>query len=112
MKTSPIVDDLLDLFPDEVLITPGTRNSFGEFNATGPAVIRKAHVFGQIRQTRSQWDGLMKTTTITAILAGDFSTLVSARFTLPSRFVPNQPIAVAVAKHTDDNGPHHETVYF
>jgi hypothetical protein len=90
-----IVSDLIDLFPDTVTVEVLAFDSFGAVTGVSSLNIRKAHVYGKIRQVRTA-DGRLVTSTVTAILAGAFGTTVKDRFTLPSRFVPNQPEALAV----------------
>ena len=106
-----IVDDMLDMFPDTVLVqTPGTPDGFGA-DTPGTAVPRSAHVYDRIRQVVGQ-DGQMRQSSVTAVFAGAFDLTVNHVYTLPVRFVPRQPKALVVAKRTDENGAHHETVYF
>jgi len=45
-------------------------------------------------------------------VAGVPGATVNDRFTLPARFSPLQPLPLAVEHVPDENGPHHEVVYF
>ena len=41
-----------------------------------------------------------------------FNVTADDRYTLPSRFDPQQPKAINIDHETDENGPHHEVVMF
>jgi len=111
---APIVPDLLDLFPDVVVIEHRlTTAGFGvETYASGVDVVSApARIVGQVTEVRGP-DGQLVRSTQHAVLAGVFDITVLDRFTLPSRFPIVRPRAVAIRLSTDENGPHHETVYF
>ena len=107
----PIVDDLADLFTDTVTVEPVVgADGFGD-TTYGPGVTRAARVSGKIMTVRDQ-GGQETVSTVQVTLAGAFGVTVKDRFTLPARFVPTQPLPIAVKEASDENGPHHETVYF
>lgn len=112
---APIVPALLDMFPDTVQVRTWTgQNSFGVATyaqAPGAGVARTAQVSGRVRQVRTS-DGRLVTSTVTVIFAGQFGLTVKDEYTLPVRFSPQKPEALAVDHGTDENGSHHETVYF
>jgi hypothetical protein len=104
-----IVDDLLDLMPDEIVVTPLTRTGSGKETA-GTPVPFPAHVSGRIQLVKDP-DGKIVKSSVQAIVAATGLSLTS-RFTLPARFTPREPLALAIDRATDENGAHHETVYF
>jgi uncharacterized protein YfcZ (UPF0381/DUF406 family) len=111
--TAPIVDDLSDLFPHTVMVTPGTRTGDGTFVPSGPAVGRRARVSGRIRRVTSVLDGQERVSSVECIFAGAFDLTADLhKYLLPAEFVPREPLPIAVEKTPDENGPHHETVYF
>ena len=116
----PIISELLDMFADTVTIEPYLgENRFGKANY-GPAFECRAKVTGRTK-TAIDSDGNERVTNCQVILAGAFGVTVQDRFTLPVRFSLNpqaaniedrQPRAIAVDQESDENGPHHETIYF
>jgi hypothetical protein len=119
-----LVDDLLDLMPDVVIIEPYlSQDRFG--NATFDVAFEvPARVIGRTR-VAIDTDGNERVSNVQAVLGGNFGATAQDRYTLPERFSVNpqaatdaekliarQPRAIAVDKETDENGPHHETVYF
>lgn len=108
-----IVTDLLDMFADTVIYEPRlTTDGKGKatYDVANPVTIR-AMVYGKVMQVRDP-NGHVVKSTVQAILAGHNNVSVLGRFTLPARFAPTQPKALAVDKFSDENGAHHETVYF
>jgi hypothetical protein len=117
----PITSDLLALFPDTVTVEPYlSEDRFGKASY-GAAFDCPARVIGRTRMTMDT-DGQERSSNVQAVLAGSFGVTPQDRYTLPERFSINpldtsdithrQPTAIAVDKETDENGPHHETVYF
>lgn len=105
-----IVHDLLELLPDTIVVTPvGTFDGFGA-ETPGTAKTYRAWVAGRIQQVRMA-DGKIIRSTVQAIVAGT-GIKVTDVITLPSRFTPRQPPIIAVDKATDENGAHHDTIYF
>lgn len=108
---APIVDDLLDLFPDIVIVRPFQSQSGKGAESYGSPVNRRAQVTQRVQIVKDP-SGQERVSRVMAILAGAFNTSPQDEFTLPARFDPNKPKAIAVAHRTDENGPHHEVVYF
>ncbi len=107
----PIVDDLADLFTDTVTVESCVSvDGFGNPTYAAGAA-RAARVSGKVMTVRDQ-QGHETVSTVQVTLAGAFGVTVKDRFTLPARFVPTQPLPIAVKEASDENGPHHETVYF
>ena len=110
---APIIPDLLDMFADEVTVeTAPALDAYGApIGSYGAPVKRKAYVIGRTRIVRAP-DGQERISTVQATLAGAFDVTVLDRYTLPTRFVPNQPKAISVELQSDENGHHHTKVYF
>lgn len=120
----PIVPDLVELMVDTVQVESCTGSDrYGARSYAAPAQ-RQAYVIGRTRLVRGQ-DGRERVSTTQAILAGVFGVTVQDRYTLPARFSrtpqetdptralqARQPEAIAVDHQSDENGGHHETVYF
>lgn len=108
-----IVTDLLDMFPDKVVLERrGATDGFGE--ESGWAVIDsavKARIADKTMNVRNSTNQVVASKQH-VILAGVFELTELDRVTLPARFSVRQPQIVAVETTTDENGPHHETVYF
>lgn len=108
-----IVTALLDLFPDTVRLrnraaTSGFGNeSWAAFVSPNP----RARIVGKKMNIEGP-NGQVIKSSMHVILAGVFDVTVLTEITLPARFLPRIPKIVAVRYSTDENGPHHETVYF
>lgn len=108
----PITDDLAELFPDTVTVEPCTEvDGFGRRQYNGTAFTVKANVCERTVMVRAS-DGQVRQSMVHATIKGSFGLTVKDRYTLPARFVPNKPEAVSVAGYSDENGPHHQVVYF
>ena len=118
---APIYDDLAEMFPDEVTIEPFIgADRYGKPEYTSPFTVA-ARVIGRTRMALDA-DGQERVSNIQAVLKGFFGATPQDRYTVPARFSLNpldptdiearQPRALAVDKETDENGAHHETVYF
>lgn len=106
-----IVDDLEDMFPDTVVMeTLSSGDRYGAKTASTSVSI-SAYVSGRETKVRDN-QGQMRTSSVHATLAGCYGATPDHRFTLPDRFNPRQPVVLAVMRSTDEDGPHHETVYF
>jgi len=107
-----IVDDLIDLFPDEITGQPGTVNTSGDFTPSGDPITCRCRYEMEIRTVavRNQ----VKTSRLSALVAATPGfTPDTFRYTIPSRFAPNTNItAVAVIPESDENGPCYEEVLF
>jgi hypothetical protein len=108
----PIIDDLLDMFPDTVDVEePSAYDTYGRPTGYGTKKTIAARVTGRIMVVKGM-DGQEKVSTVQVVIAGVVGVTPQARVTLPARYVPNQPKVIAVSKATDENGPHHERIYF
>lgn len=106
-----IIDDLADLFPDTVVMTTmGAGDRYGA-KTPGTAVSIPAYVSGKETIVRDA-TGQQRTSSVHAVLAGTFGATPDHKFTLPDRFNPREPAVIAVMRSSDEDGAHHETVYF
>lgn len=110
--TPPITGDLIELFPDTLVAEARTSTSGGlTAHGYGAGVALPARISEKTVVVRG-FDGQDKVSHVQARLGGYFGVTPEHRFTLPARFVPGVVKAVAVECYTDENGPHHERVYF
>lgn len=108
----PITEELLELCPDEVLVeAPPSTDGFGDPGTYGRVRRVRARVRGQIRNVRDEGGDLV-VSSVHATLMEPVGATVRHRYTLPDRFAPTQPKPIAVSPATDENGAHHEVVYF
>lgn len=110
----PIVNDLLDMMPDTIQVEshPGTWDGMGATVGNyGDPVSYPCRIIGTTTMIRDV-DGRERTSSVHAIIGGYYAITIHDRFTLPSRFLQRSPKVLSVATHTDENGTHHQTVYF
>lgn len=108
----PIIDDLLDLFSDVVGVEPWT-GSDGRGKATyGASVDRVARITAGHHKIVRDAAGQERVSSIRVVFGGAFNITAKDRYTLPVRFTPRQPIAISVVHSSDENGAHHERVFF
>lgn len=104
-----ITDDLDELFSEEMVVTPVTRDGFGKTTSGVPFVV-KVHI--QDKQVVGTVGGQTVNSSLQAIVKGSHGLTVEHRYTLPAGFNPRSPKAQAVGRRRDENGAHHETVFF
>ena len=109
---SGALSEFVDLMADEITIrrAVGAPDFRGKRTYGDPFVV-KAYVAGRVRQVTDP-GGTVRTSTVTAVLGEYLQVTTSDEFTLPDRFVPRVKPAISVEESVDENGPHHETVYF
>jgi len=107
-----IIDDLIDLFPHEVIVEHFlTSDGMGGSRTYGDPVIWPARVKGQHKLVKD-FAGIEKMSTVNVVFAGVPGAKAKDRYTLPIEFVPQQPKAISIDHSPDENGAHHERVYF
>ena len=121
---SPITEDLAELFADTITVEPylsETRYGVPTYGASFPC---SAKVTGRTKIAIDS-DGVERVSNCQVVIKGAFGVSPQDRYTLPVRFSINplattpegllegrQPRAIAVDQESDENGAHHETVYF
>jgi len=101
---------LASLFPHTVtVVPPGATNGIGEVTP-GTSFSVRAQVSGKTQKVKIE--GKVIKSTVQMIACGVFGLTTSHSFTLPSGFGPIHPKPQGVHVETDDNGAHHEIVYF
>lgn len=108
----PIVDDLLDLMPDEIGVEPYISSDGRGVRSYGPLVNRVCRISSGHHKIVRDASGQEKVSTIMAVFGGAFNITAKDRFTLPVRFSPRQPVPISVVHSSDENGAHHERVFF
>jgi hypothetical protein len=118
-----ITAKLSDMFPDTIIVERrlSVSGTGVEVYDTANPVSMKALIMGRNMMILGQ-DGKEYVSTLQAIADGVYNVSANDRFTLPERHSRNpqnpsalagrQPKARSVAKQSDENGPHHEVVYF
>lgn len=120
---APITGDLADMFGDEIIVERWLQDdNYGEsqYDTANPQTI-PARIIGRTRMAIDA-DGNEQVSNVQAMLPGEYNVSTKDRFTVPLRFssapfdptnlVARQPRALAVDRSSDENGPHHEVVYF
>lgn len=136
-----IVTDLTDCFADTLTAQPGSEDMEGAFVPSGSALLMPAYISGKTRLVRDPAgreivSSLKVTVAVTPALVDawialgwsgwidedwingsdafpSILTIDGYRFDLPARFDPNSGLkAVAIGRHSDETGAHHETVFF
>lgn len=109
---APIIGELADMMPDTVTIEKFvSETGFGVRSYDPNAVIIGARIKRGHKIVRDA-NGQEKVSTLQVLLAGVVGITVKDRVTLPARFTPAQPKAIAVEEAADENGPHHERYMF
>lgn len=106
---SELLDGLADLFVHEVVVTPRTFDGYGD-SSDGVAFPISAYVYGQAAKVKDR-EGIFVDARYVIVTDGYFGLTDRHRFTLPSQFYVVSGECIAVVDHTDENGPHHQTVY-
>lgn len=107
-----IIDDLLDFFPHLIGVEPHLSSTGRGVASYGPLVNRSARISSGHQRIVRDENGKEVTSTIMAVFAGAFGIKALDRYTLPAGFEPTNPVAVKVVRSSDENGPHHERVFF
>mgnify|MGYP003575312675 FL=1 len=109
---APIIDDLADLLTTEVSFRiPSAKNERGTVTAWNATQTAYCRVVGRTRRVMTP-QGTETTSSYHIVLDGYYGITHDTEFTLPSRLVPSVVRPIAIQKSEDENGPHHERVYF
>lgn len=108
---APIIDDLIDMFADVIGVeTAGVPDGEGTITF-GPSVNRICRIGGGHTLVRDR-DGRQQVSTVQVWIAGSFGLNADDRYTLPAGFDPLQPKAINIGKWRDEDGAHHEKIFF
>lgn len=107
------IDEFLPLMSDDLTITPGTVDVFGEWIPSGEVLVPCCHIEGETRTVRDA-TGAEVTSSVQVIVGGYFDLTTNRhRYTLPTRFNPRLDLkAIAIDKVSDELGPCYEEVFF
>jgi Txe/YoeB family toxin of Txe-Axe toxin-antitoxin module len=103
--------DLRDLFADTVVREPYVSTDRYGAVTYGAAQTWRCRVSNAHRLVRAA-DGREVVSTVQVLIAGTPGCTVRDRYTLPARFTPQQPPALAVKLVSDERGPLYEVVLF
>lgn len=107
-----IIDDLTEFFVDDMTTREVlTRDMKGRPLTWSDPVVYKVRIGGQHKVVRDE-AGQERVSTLQAWVMGAPGLTIEHEYTLPSRFTPPAPPALSVSQFSDENGPHHEVVYF
>ena len=119
----PIGDDLEDMFPDDVTVErflEDDNEGNTQYDEANPVTV-KARVIGRMRSAPGT-DGQEHISNVQAMFPREYGFTVRDRYTLPMRFSLNpadandvaarQPKPLAIDRSTDEDGAHHQVVYF
>lgn len=108
---SEIYSDLAELFADKVLVSGFvSADELGE-RSYSAGVNVPCRITGSHRIVLDR-EGQQRLSTMQMICKGAYSLTPDDLYTLPARFDPRYPQCISVQRHTDENGEHHETVFF
>lgn len=104
-------DELAELFPDIVqVITRSAADEEGNTTVVS-SVDLPARVIGKVRTVRDA-GGNEKMSSVQALFPGVYGLTTDMEYILPIRFIPRNPRPISVGHGTDEEGAHHERVYF
>jgi hypothetical protein len=109
------------MFPSDLIVeTYAGSDEFGSDNFEDPVTL-SAQISGRMLSVVGS-DGQEHVSRVQATVPGPYGLTAKNRYTLPLEYSlepwnpdnlgARQPEAIAVAREPDENGPHHETVYF
>lgn len=107
---SALLDDLSDWFIHEVQVTRRTFDGYGAMLPSGETFTVPSYVYGSAQKVVSK--GIMRDSKYIMVTNGYFSLTDQDLYTLPAQFFVRSGECLTVADHTDEDGPHHQTVYF
>lgn len=106
-----IIDDLLDLMATTITFEPlDDQAGSGKKSYGDPIEVEGRLSFGNELTRDLQGREVVSRCQFWA--AGVFGLTTEGRYTLPSERAPTNPPAIRVDIIDDENGPHHEKVYF
>lgn len=109
--TSEIYTALADLFSDTILVSGFVSSSETGDRTYSAGVTIDCMVFGKQQLVKNS-QGQDQISTVQVITKGYYGINPLDLIQIPVRFDLREPAIISVEKYTDENGPHHETIYF
>jgi hypothetical protein len=107
----PITNDLMDMFPDTISWEKFTASDRYGKELYNPAVSLKCRIGQGVSLVRGA-TGQEVTSTLRVLVPSTPGIQLKDRITFPSRYTTRRPPIITVIPPSDENGPHHETIYF
>ena len=107
-----LLDELQDMFPHSITVEPFSSADGRGVKTYGTGVSRKCRIAQSNNKVIRDDTGIEDVSTVNAVFAVKFGVTAKDRFTLPSGYEPTQPEGMAVTKAVDENGQHHERIFF
>jgi len=108
-----MLDDLADLFSDEILVfAPSAPDGVGGAGWVVSGTARQGHVGAGGEQRTSGVSGQLYVTKGKINFAGAYGIQPGWKLTLPADFDPQVVIVEEAAKPRDEDGAHHDKVFF
>ena len=105
-----MLDGLSDLFPHVVNVTRQTFDGWGKATA-GASFTVPSYVYGEASRV-TNGKGITVDSKYKMVTNGYFALSEADAFVLPAQFHVVSGACVAVEDHSDEDGAHHQTVYF
>jgi hypothetical protein len=102
---------LRPLMQDTVSAQPGNFNGYGTFVPSGAVIAVRCRCKNGEEKVAGK-DGKETVSTVHFVTDKVYGLTVDMEYTLPSDFTVSSPFPVAVGRPRDEQGPHHEKVYF
>lgn len=108
-----IISDLAEFMVHTIIATPITRDAYGDEVSAGAPLNIRCYIEGGRRMVQD-FKGAQVVSKLMVVLFGVYGVEDhDYRWTLPAGFGPSTPRrALSVDVFSDENGPHHEVVYF
>lgn len=106
------IDDFLDMMADEIGVTPGSTNEYGDFTPSGAEVVYRCYIEGSNRLVRDIHGQEVVASHLAVVGARDPGlTVESHRYRLPARYSPNTDlVAINIEIANDEDGACYQTV--
>lgn len=108
---SELLDELEEFFPHSVTVRKRTGIDGNGDPTYGASASYTCRIKMGQRLVRA-FDGKERVSTLQVLFNADNEFGVKDEFTLPTRYVPNKPEALAVNNASDEDGEHHQRVSF
>lgn len=107
-----LLDELQDMFPNSITVEPFVSSDGRGKKSYGAGVSRKCRIGQSNNKVIRDDTGIEDVSTVNAVFASLFGVTSKDRFTMSSGYKPTQPEAMSVTLAPDEDGAHHERVFF